>query len=45
MVDGERLLHANAHWMAVTIEPLADVIARLAEMHEQPVTARRRVTP
>ncbi len=45
MVDGERLLHANAHWMAVTIEPLADVIARLADEHERPVTARRRLTP
>jgi cell wall-associated NlpC family hydrolase len=44
MADGERLLHANAHWMAVTIEPLADVIARLADKHERPVTARRRVS-
>jgi len=44
MVDVERLLHANAHWMAVTIEPLADVIARLADKHERPVTARRRVS-
>jgi hypothetical protein len=31
--------------MAVTIEPLADVIARLADKHERPVTARRRVSP
>ncbi len=45
MADGERLLHANAHWMAVTIEPLADIIARLADKHERPVTARRRVSP
>jgi cell wall-associated NlpC family hydrolase len=45
MVDGERLIHANAYWMAVTIEPLADVIARLADKHERPVTARRRLTP
>jgi cell wall-associated NlpC family hydrolase len=45
MVDGERLIHANAHWMAVTIEPLADVVARLAELHDRPVTARRRLTP
>ncbi len=43
MADGERLLHANAHWMAVTIEPLGDVIARLADKHERPITARRRV--
>lgn len=45
MADGQRLLHANAHWMAVTIEPLEDVIARLADTHERPVTARRRVSP
>ncbi|MBO9574532.1 MAG: C40 family peptidase [Sphingobium sp.] len=45
MVDDQRLVHANAHWMAVTIEPLSDVIARLADKHERPVTARRRVTP
>ncbi len=44
MADAERLLHANAHWMAVTIEPLSDVIARLADKHERPVTARRRVS-
>jgi hypothetical protein len=24
------LLHANAHWMACRIEPLADVVARAA---------------
>ena len=45
MADAERLIHANAHWMAVTIEPLSDVVARLAEQHERPVTARRRVSP
>jgi hypothetical protein len=28
MLDGERLLHANAHWMACVIEPLAEVEAR-----------------
>lgn len=43
MVDGERLLHANAHWMAVTIEPLADVVARLAPNYDRPVLARRRL--
>ena len=43
MVDGDRLIHANAHWMAVTIEPLADVVARLSPLHERPVTARRRM--
>jgi hypothetical protein len=44
MVDSERLIHANAHAMAVTIEPLADVVARLRDTHEQPVTGRRRIT-
>lgn len=44
MVDGERLIHANAHAMAVTVEPLADVIARLKDSFEQPVTGRRRIT-
>jgi hypothetical protein len=28
LVDGDRLCHANAHWMRVVTEPLADVIAR-----------------
>jgi hypothetical protein len=30
MLDGARLLHANAHWMACGVEPLADVVARAA---------------
>lgn len=30
LLDGGTLLHANAHWMACRIEPLADVIARAA---------------
>jgi cell wall-associated NlpC family hydrolase len=28
LLDGRTLLHANAHWMACRIEPLADVVAR-----------------
>jgi len=44
MLDGERLIHANAHAMAVTTEPLADVIARLSDQHEMPVTGRRRIS-
>ena len=28
LVDGDRLCHANAHWMKVVTEPLADVTAR-----------------
>ena len=42
MVDAARLVHANAYWMAVTIEPLADVVARLAD-HVAPIVARRRI--
>ncbi|QMW21736.1 C40 family peptidase [Sandaracinobacteroides saxicola] len=30
MLDATTLLHANAHWMTVVAEPLADVIARAA---------------
>lgn len=43
MADGERLLHANAHWMMVTIEPLADVIARLPAETRTPLI--RRIAP
>ena len=32
LVDADTLLHANAYWMAVVTEPLADVIARGAEV-------------
>lgn len=42
MVDDARLVHANAFAMAVTIEPLEAVVARLAADHAQPVLARRR---
>lgn len=44
MVDEERLIHANAHWMAVVIEPLADVVARLKPNHDRPILSRRRLT-
>ncbi len=43
MSDAQTLLHANAFWMAVVAEPLADVVARLALNHAQPVIARRRI--
>jgi cell wall-associated NlpC family hydrolase len=43
MVDAETMIHANAHWMAVTTEPLAAVIARLAATQPEPVLARRRL--
>lgn len=43
MMDEARMIHANAHWMAVTIEPLADIVARLRGDHEQPIIAIRRI--
>jgi len=43
MVDQSRLIHANAHWMSVVIEPLADVVARLAPNHDRPILSRRRI--
>jgi cell wall-associated NlpC family hydrolase len=42
LVAGDRLLHANAHWMAVVEEPLADVIARIGD---GAVTGVRRTVP
>ena len=41
-VDGETLLHANAHHMATAYEPIAKAIARIAAQDGGPVTARRR---
>jgi cell wall-associated NlpC family hydrolase len=29
MLDGERIIHANAHHMAVAVEPLAEAVARV----------------
>jgi cell wall-associated NlpC family hydrolase len=43
MVDGSRIVHANAYWMATVIEPLDDVVARLRPLHDKPVVARRRI--
>lgn len=43
MADADNLLHANAHWMAVVVEPLADVVKRLSGDHAQPITGRRRI--
>jgi cell wall-associated NlpC family hydrolase len=31
LLEGDLLCHANAHWMRVVTEPLADVIARLPD--------------
>ena len=44
MVDRDRLIHASSHSMQVTIEPLADVVARYAADSDQPVLARKRLT-
>lgn len=32
LLDDDRLCHANAHWMSVVIEPLADVVSRGSEV-------------
>lgn len=42
-VDGEVLIHANAHHMAVAYEPIAAAISRIEEQGDGPVTARRRL--
>lgn len=41
MVDGARLLHANAHHMAVVLEPLAEVVGR-AEAKDQGIAMIKR---
>lgn len=43
MVDGEMLLHANATHMAVTIDPLSEVIKRISRDQSKPVTAMKRL--
>jgi cell wall-associated NlpC family hydrolase len=43
MVDGERIVHANAHHMAVAIEPLAPAIARIEAAGVGRPTAYRRL--
>ena len=47
MVDGDHLVHANAFAMAVSVDPLAEVVARVAAEigpDRAPVTARRRLS-
>jgi cell wall-associated NlpC family hydrolase len=42
MIDGQTLLHANAHQMAAAIEPLAEAIARIrAAGSGEPIAFRR----
>ncbi len=45
VLDTQRILHANAHHMAVAIEGLKDAIARIAAEGGGPVTARKRLIP
>jgi len=42
LLDPETILHANAHHMAVAVEPLAEAIARIAAAGSGPVTGWRR---
>ncbi len=44
MRDPDTVLHANAHHMAVTAEPLAAVAARITATGGGAITARRRLT-
>jgi cell wall-associated NlpC family hydrolase len=42
MLDGERLIHANGHHMAVAIEPLAVAMSRIESVeHQRPIAYRR----
>lgn len=43
LLDAQTLIHANAHHMAVAIEPLAPAIKRIAAAGGGPVTGRRRL--
>ncbi|MBB4002687.1 MAG: C40 family peptidase [Aurantimonas endophytica] len=44
MLDGARLLHANAHHMMTAVEPLAEAVARIASRGSS-VTSIRRIRP
>jgi len=43
MLDASRLVHANAHHMAVAVEPLAQAVARIESIGSGPPTAYRRL--
>ncbi|MHC0052233.1 C40 family peptidase [Actibacterium sp. D379-3] len=42
-VDGETLIHANGHHMAVAYEPIQDTITRIETQGEGPVTGHKRL--
>ncbi|SHG89175.1 C40 family peptidase [Cognatishimia maritima] len=44
VVDDTRLIHANAHHMAVTFEGIQAAIERIEQQGDGPVTQRKRVT-
>jgi cell wall-associated NlpC family hydrolase len=44
MIDGDHLLHATRHHGKTVIEPLADVVARVAAEYPQAITARKRLS-
>jgi cell wall-associated NlpC family hydrolase len=44
LTDGVTLLHANAHHMAVTVEPLAGAVGRIARSGS-PIAAIKRIAP
>jgi hypothetical protein len=41
--DANHILHANAHAMAVTIEPTNDAIKRIENSGDGPITAHKRL--
>lgn len=43
MLDAERLLHANAHHMAVAVEPLREAASRISRATENTITTVRRL--
>lgn len=43
MIDSERMVHANAHHMAVAVEPLAEAMARIRAAGSGDPTALRRL--
>lgn len=44
MANETDLIHANAFWMGVVIEPLSDVVDRLLPHHDRPILSRRRIS-